>query len=838
MSIKKHRAVLEKQFSNGALSGLNFARGLCAAQDRLVRHLCAKSTLPFSVLAVGGYGRGLLAPHSDIDLVFLVHNTRKTVDPKAVEPVLHPLWDLGFRVSCAVRTPRECHRLARSDLTIRTSLLEARLVWGEGDPFEKMMRTLFARLPVRAFVAARLAARKTAQSRYHVEPDIKDGTGGLRDLDTLGWICKAVAGTSQLKKNPLLSAREQRQFYRFLGFLWTVRCHLHFLAGRGEEILSFALQPELAACFGQPSTPAGVEAVMRRYFVTARGVGGLMQAGLAALEKKNLAPKKRSGRLIPRLWRRRHTRFMLFGGFLNISSPNVFRRPLCLLEFFHAGCVQQLELHPDALRRVRANVWRVSQKVRQNPQACRLFLEILTARQGSEHVLRAMSETGFLERFFPPFKQVIALTQLNRYHHYTVDEHLVRAVGCFNEMERGGGDSFTSVVAAKISDRAVLYLGIFLHDVAKNSPHDHSEAGARIAWRFSRRLGLDVFRAQTVRWLVAHHLLMSHTAQTRDLNDPKTVEDFAATVQDLTRLRLLYLLTEADMRAVGPGTWTAWKARLLRQLFASTAQFLQAPRQAPARQAPARQAPARQAPARHAPSRLVQRYKDFCKAHPTSSPPPLDSWSPSYWLSFDVPTLVRHARTKISVEGFGLQLHPDPLRGASALTLKAYDHPGLFFRLAGACAVLRLNVVEARLFTARDGTVLDVLWVQNEAGLLVETLRFKKIHTVIGQFITGVCARPPNFPAPPGEAPPKILISNTASHTHTVIEVRGTDRRGLLYAIARCFFEAALNVSSAQVATFGDRVVDVFYVQDLLGKKLEPFRQERVCAQLTRALTP
>ena len=552
-ALTARRGVLEKRFCSGALSGLGFARGLSAAQDHFVRRLCrAQGSLPFSVLAVGGYGRGLLAPHSDVDLLFLVDG-RGPLQPN-VEAILHPLWDLGFQATPAVRTARTCLSLAREDLTIRTSLLDGRLLWGEEAAFARLMRRLMRRLVQRlerrAFVAARLAARAQPTSRYLVEPDVKEGKGGLRDLDTLGWIAKAMAKTWHPggDLSVLLTPLEQRQFQQCLGFLWTVRAHLHVLAGRGEEILSFDLQPSFARALGAGDSPQGVEKVMRRYFLTTRQVGALLRSGCAALERKRtLRPRRWAWPT----WSKRPPGFCVDRGRLTVTSPQVFKAPLRLLEFFHVACVRELRLHPVALRYIRLNLWRLTPKVRRQPQAGRVFLEILTARQGPERILRAMNETGLLGRFFPPFGRVVALMQFNRYHHYTVDEHLLRAVGCLSQMERGEGDSFTTSLAADVSDRAVLYLSVFVHDIAKGRDGDHSQVGARLAVRFARRLGLDASQAATVSWLVAHHLLMSRVSQTRDLNDPKTVEDFVDQIQDVTRLRLLYLLTEADMRAVG-----------------------------------------------------------------------------------------------------------------------------------------------------------------------------------------------------------------------------------------------------------------------------------------------
>src|SRR5271157_4048725 len=529
---------------------------LPAALDLAARWLApppAGAALP-TIVAVGGYGRGMLAPGSDIDLLFLLPDKPTPAVEKIVEALLYVLWDLKQKVGHATRTIDECLKQARGDMTVRTTLIEARLVTGD----KKLFQTLQTRFDkeivaktAQEFVAAKLAerearVRRAGASRYLVEPNVKEGKGGLRDLNTLFWISKyvyRVSNPNELIAAGVFSPREFALFRRCEEFLWSVRCRLHFLAGRAEERLSFDVQRAIARQLGY-STRAGqadVERFMKHYFLVAKDVGDLTAIVCAALEERQTKPTPVFDRLIRRL-RRRRTRaiaeaedFRVDNDRINVVKADAFERdPVNLIRIFWIADRSNLPIHPDAARLVTQSLKRIDGRLREDPEANRLFLEILTSRHVPEATLRRMNEAGVLGRFIPDFGRVVGMIQFSMYHHYTVDEHLLRTVGALSAIEAGRlkeDNPLASEVFHKIEHRTELYLAAFLHDIAKGRPSDHSLTGAEVARNLCPRLGLSHANTERVAWLVEQHLIMSNMAQGRDLSDPRTAEALAAIVQ-------------------------------------------------------------------------------------------------------------------------------------------------------------------------------------------------------------------------------------------------------------------------------------------------------------------
>ncbi|HVT55090.1 MAG TPA: [protein-PII] uridylyltransferase, partial [Xanthobacteraceae bacterium] len=545
-----------------------------------------------AVVAVGGYGRGLLAPGSDIDLLFILPYKQTAWGESVAEAILYALWDMGLKVGHATRSVDECIRHARADMTIRTTVLEARLITGDESLYNELTAR-FDREIVQGtaadFVAAKLAERderhkRAGQSRYLVEPNVKDGKGGLRDLHTLFWIAKyvyCVRSLHELVEKGVFTKAEYELFLRCGDFLWSVRCNLHFLTGRAEERLNFDVQQEMAMRLGYTEHPGlrDVERFMKHYFLVAKDVGDLTAILCAALEEIHAKIAPRLARAFVRLTRR-HARpikgapgFVIDNGRLNIVGEKVFERdPVNLIRMFHIADREDLDFHPDALRLTHRSLSLIDAELRDDKEANKLFLEILASRNAPEIVLRKMNETGVLGRFVPEFGRVVAMMQFNLYHHYTVDEHLLRCIGVLSEIERGTNpeNGLANELMKTIKNRTILYVSLFLHDIAKGRPEDHSIAGAKVARKLCPRFGLSPQETETVSWLIEYHLTMSTVAQSRDLSDRKTIEDFAAIVQNLERLKLLLVLTTADIRAVGPGVWNGWKAQLLRNLYYET----------------------------------------------------------------------------------------------------------------------------------------------------------------------------------------------------------------------------------------------------------------------------
>ena len=796
-----------------------------------------------AVIATGGYGRGLMAPGSDIDLLFLLPYKQTAWGESVAEAILYCLWDMGLKVGHATRSVDECIRQAKADMTIRTAMLEARFILGDQKLFDELVQR-FDKQVVQGtgpeFVTAKLNERedrhkRVGQSRYLVEPNVKDGKGGLRDLHTLFWIAKyvyRVRDVEELKDKGVFDAEELKLFQRCEDFLWSVRCNMHFLMGRAEERLSFDIQREIAIRLGYTEHPGmkDVERFMKHYFLVAKDVGDLTAILCAALEDQQAKPAPVLSRMMAKLRPRgrqplRETPdFVDDNSRLTIADPDVFSRdPINLIRMFRLAQKHEIVLHPDALRAATKSLRLIDNAVRESPEANRLFLEILTSPD-AEIILRRMNETGVLGRFVRSFGKIVAMMQFNMYHHYTVDEHLLRCIGVLAEIERGTNEEFVLAndLMKKIlpEHRTLLYVAMFLHDIAKGRPEDHSTAGAKVARRLCPRFGLSAADTDTVAWLVEQHLVMSTVAQSRDLSDRKTTENFAAVVQSLERMKLLTILTTADIRAVGPGVWNGWKAQLLRTLYyetepALTGGFSEVNRAQRVAMAQAE---------------LRGELKDW-------RPEAIDAYIarhyPAYWLKVDLPHRVAHARFVQSAEQSAKSLATthafDPTRGVTELTVLAPDHPWLLSILAGACATAGANIVDAQIFTTTDGRALDTISVSREFEQPEdEARRAQRIADTIEKALKGalrlpeVMARrgPPKGRLKAFAIEPDVTINNQWSNRYTVIEVTGLDRPGLLYELTATLSKLSLNITSAHVATFGERVVDVFYVTDLLGAKL------------------
>ena len=586
--------------------GRRCAERLCRMEDEIIRILfefARKHLYPsdnpseaerMAVVATGGYGRGLQAPGSDIDLLFVLPYKQTAWGESIAEAILYCLWDMGLKVGHATRSIDECIRQSKADITIRTAILEARFLLGDQKLFDELVTRFddeVVRNTAAEFVAAKLAEReerirRAGQSRYLVEPNVKDGKGGLRDLHTLFWIAKyvyRVRHASELIKCGVFDKGEYQLFRRCENFLWSVRCHMHFVTGRAEERLSFDIQREIAVRLGYTSHPGlrDVERFMKHYFLIAKDVGDLTAILCAELEDSHAKSVPVLSRVMSRLRPVKRKKlagnddFEIENNRITLARANAFKRdPVNLIRIFHLAQKHNLAFHPDAMRAMTRSLKLIDADLREDKEANKLFLDILTSKNDPETVLRRMNEAGVLGKFVPAFGKIVAMMQFNMYHHYTVDEHLLRCIGVLEEIERGDADDtkLANELIQKIqpNHRAVLYVTMFLHDIAKGRPEDHSIAGARVAKRFCPRLGFSQGDTNLVAWLIEHHLLMSSVAQSRDLSDRKTIENFAAVVQSAERLKLLTILTTADIKAVGPGVWNGWKAQLVRTLYYET----------------------------------------------------------------------------------------------------------------------------------------------------------------------------------------------------------------------------------------------------------------------------
>jgi [protein-PII] uridylyltransferase len=848
------------------------AEGLSAFQDALIKlaydfvtnHVyyakVPSAAERMAIVAQGGYGRGMLAPGSDIDLLFLLPYKQTAWGESVAEYMLYLLWDLGFKVGHATRTIDQCVRLSHADMTIRTALLDARLVLGDEALFAEFQRRFRKDVlegNARPFIDAKLEEQnarhaRAGASRYLVEPNIKDGKGGLRDLHTLHWLAKHIypdKAEEEFVEAGVFTPGEYRSFRRCESFLWTVRCHLHFLTGRPEERLSFDLQQQMAERLGYRSHSGlrAVERFMKHYFLVAKEVGELTRIVCSALEMKQLKSLPTLGTLLaPFAWRkraklRRTSDFRIENGRINAAGPDVFAKdPVNFIRLFAFADEQQAALAPQVLRLVRSNLRLIDDTLRSNPAANRLFLRLLTDARDPEGALRSMNEAGVLGHFIPDFGRVVSMMQFNMYHHFTVDEHLLRMLGFLSDIERGRyalEHPVSTEIIRTIDNRRALYVAALLHDIAKGRQDDHSQVGAKIAHELGPRLGLTPSETETAAWLVEHHLVMSTFAQSRDLNDPKTIRDFADLVQSRERLKLLLVLTVADLRAVGPGVWTGWKGQLLRTLYFETEPLLGGGHTTLTRSERVSQA---QAALRERLSDWPEReFESFIHRH-----------APSYWLRTDIDTIAEHAKVLRAAEAEGKSLvthiSTDAFRGVTEITLLAPNHPRLLAMVAGACAGAGANIVDAQISTTRDGMALDTIHLEREFDRGEdEERRAKKIGAIIEKLLRGevrlaelvASKKKPRPRLSAFSVEPQVIIDNTLSDALTVIEVNGLDRPGFLYDVTREISDLNLDIASAHIATFGEKAVDVFYVTDLTGKKItSTSRESAIRERLMKAL--
>src|SRR6516164_4415628 len=724
------RAEIRRRFE-GIGDGAAAVREQCFLMDQLIRalfDLVTQSIYPLpnptsserlAIVAVGGYGRGELAPYSDVDLLFLLPYKRTPHTEQVVEYLLYLLWDLSLKIGHSTRSVEECLRQAKTDLTIRTGLLEARYLWGEQALFSELRKRFDSDIvkgSAAQFVEAKLTERderhkRVGDSRYQLEPNVKEGKGGLRDLHTLFWIAKYIYRTDDVGKLVelgVLSAEESQRFNRAQSFLWTVRCHLHHLAERAEERLTFDLQTEIGRRMGYTDHAGsrGVERFMKRYFLVAKDVGDLTRIFCAILE----AEQEKKRRLSWMRWssnRRALGGFVVDGERLAVPSEDFFEKdPVALLRLFHVAQEHDLDIHPRALRAASQSLRLINRQLREDPQANRLFLEILTSRKDPETALRRMNEAGIFGRFIPEFGRVVAQMQYDMYHHYTVDEHTLFAIGILHKIESGALKEelpLATQLAETILSRRALYLAVMVHDIAKGRGGDHSVIGEQIALKLGPRLGLEAEETETVAWLVRWHLLMSSTAFKFDIGDPQTIRNFVERVQSPERLKLLLVLTVADIRAVGPKVWNGWKAALLRELYQRAIEVISG--------GLIEEGPVSRTAAAQTAVRLL--LPDFSEAEFATF---VSRGYSFYWLSFDPETHSRHARLMREAEASGAPLtvekRIDLQRSVTEITLYTGDHPGLFSRIAGALAVSGANIVDAKIMTMSNGMALDTFWVQ------------------------------------------------------------------------------------------------------------------------------
>lgn len=799
-----------------------------------------------AVLAVGGYGRGEMAPFSDVDLLFLTPYKITAWAENAIESTLYILWDLKLKVGHSSRTVQDCIRLGTEDFTIRTAMLEHRFLLGDAAlaaTFDDRLRAdLFAGTE-REFIEAKLAERDARHQRqgqrYVVEPNVKEAKGGLRDLQSLFWIGKyihKVQDAADLVPLGLFTREEFRSFVAAEDFLWATRCHLHLLSNRPTDQLTFDMQASVAEAMGYEDKAGrrAVELFMQAYFRHATEVGELTRIFLTKLEATHIKAEP----LLERLFKRRPSvkpGYQVIHNRIAIADEKAFLSDkVNLLRLFEEALRTGMLIHPDAMRLVKSNLKLIDDELRNTPEARRIFLDLLLKHGNPERALRRMNELGVLSTFIPEFEHIVAMMQFNMYHSYTVDEHIIQCVAQLAMIEKGELIEDLPVASSILQDgvnRKVLYVALLLHDIGKGRVEDHSILGAQMARKIAPRLGLKQDEVDTVEWLVRYHLLMSDMAQKRDIADPRTVRDFAKAVQTVKRLDLLCVLTVCDIRGVGPSTWNNWKAVLIRALYRQTRRALEDGMEALNRENRGTEA---KKMLRVALSDWPRKDLQVETARHYSS----------YWQGLHVTAHVVFAGLlrDIGENEILMDLHPDEDRDATRACFVMPDHPGIFARMTGALALVGANVVDARSYTTKDGFVTDAFWIQDSDGNPYDAARLPRLRkmierTLAGEVVTQVAIRDRDRVKKREKAfrvPTHITFDNEGSDIYTIIEVDTRDRPGLLHDLTSTLAASNVYIANAVIATYGEQVVDTFYVKDMFGLKYYSESKQRTLEKRLR----
>ncbi len=865
----------EGLFEHGRLGGLEMARLIAAIHDEIIMALydftvthVIRAENPtkaerMSLCAVGGYGRGEMAPKSDVDLLFLTPTKKGSAHTESVtEYMLYMLWDLGLKVGHATRTVEQCIKLAKEDQTILTALLDLRFLAGDealAQTLYKKFRKDITRGRGRGYIAGKLEERdarhtRDGNSRYVIEPNIKEGKGGLRDLHVLYWIARYLDKEGKITDPQrasdyvdmgLFDEQAATRFVRAADFLWRARIWLHHLTGRATETLSFDKQVLLARKMGHAggAVEVAVERFMREYFINAKEVGALTRIACAKLEaEKSILLPKGLDTLLPGSRRNlKNPAFVLDHGRLMFADPMQIRDdPSIILQLFETAGRRNLDIHPDAFSAIdyRRNV--IDAEFRRNPANSQIFQKLLLSAKAPYATLKIMNEADVLGRYLTEFGGIVGRTQFNMHHAFTVDEHTLRLVFYLDDLRQDRmreANPIISDIVQGFDDQQMLimYLACLLHDTGKGQG-DQCIEGAQLARRACRRLGMSSDVTNTVAWLVRHHLDMSETAQRRDISDPDTIAAFGELVGSIERLKLLAVLTVIDIHAVGPGVWNDWKAVLLRGLYQNTEGFLEGRTDL--------------VPAAKARS-IEEQIRDRLSPDMLKKIDPIISDLPdNYWLNFDMADLMRHMRfydgLVVTGDDTAVQTRHNKTRNVTELWVATKDRKGLFADLTLAISSCGASICGARLHTGEQGQVMDVFYLHGIDGLafgvasnhVLETLRRRAREAVMGQTDDLTIPKPLKSKRA-GAIPVKTAVRFPSDvDSSGIIEVEGRDRPGLLGALAGVIRDEGLDIRSAHIEVVGTTAIDAFYLRDLPGGTFTESQKKSLKAALMNALEP
>ncbi|MBI5343287.1 MAG: [protein-PII] uridylyltransferase [Deltaproteobacteria bacterium] len=828
---------------------------LLALHDRAHRRfLSAAPDLKYklAVVAVGGYGRRELCPKSDIDLLFLHSYKVDRYVEAMTEWMLYPLWDLGLDVGHSVRNVKETVRMAAMDDSIRTALLDYRFIAGS-EPFfrdsEKDLEKFLFYADADKFIEKKIAEMRARHAKYGstvyvLEPNVKEGRGGLRDLHTAIWTARVkykCDNLVDLRNKGVLSSQTIRAIRHVLSWLLRLRNGLHYLTGKKTDVLTFEIQEQMAELFGYRTHGKhyGVERFMRSYY-------------MHALSSARLADEllEEVGRFLPEGGRKLFLPFrrktvsgegILYRGKLNLRDSALFQKdPVGIMEFFRTMQKTHSALSVQARLQIQRALPMVGREFREDPRAGRLFLEILSDPHGLRETLLSMNECRFLGRYFPEFAPLYSKVQRDIYHVYTVDIHSIRAASVFSEMENAAARTREEEellrIYRSVPRRDLLNLSILIHDIGKGKGHGHSQIGAEIAGRIGPRMGLTESETADIVFLVENHLLMAHTSQRRDLHDIELILWFADAVGSPFRLDVLYLLTYADLREVGPEVWTQWKAMLLAELYDKAKNVLETGKLKRVYE--------------ERPLQRREQVREWLAAFPRAEVDRyLSRFDDRYFLGTPDKCFADHLRLLSGFDGAVPMIESVDYKdsGASELIIVWNDQRGLFAKIAGTLSVNGINILNASISTSIDGVALDVFYVtymgrslagdakkdrilQDLSAVLrgETTVEQLQADRKIARFVRDKVAK---------YRPTRVVFDNSVSSRYTVVDIFTYDRIGLLYDITRTLTGLGIDIALSKISTKADQVADVFYLTDRgLGKIVDEARLEQIRAALLEAI--
>jgi len=858
--LEYHRDRIREKHRSGA-SGRTIVGCLTSFHDTLLRNLfrSVSADMPendpgsCALIALGGYGRAELNPGSDIDIMFFLSGKEKQFAENVSERMLYLMWDIGLEVGYSVRNPKDCLDMADRDITARTALLDSRFLVGNESLYQEYEKTVLQWVMTKntqAYIREKLEEnsrrlQKYGSTVYLLEPNIKEGEGGLRDLQTAIWVARVKFKARSLQDlviKGVINEREGREFEDAFDYLWKIRNELHYLSNSKNEQIHFDQQEKIAQFLGyhdNRQAPA-VEQFMQEYYSHATFVEHISASLITRATKEN----ETGNRILGYLTRRAvEEGFYVLRGELWTTDPELFaREPGLMMRAFLLAQRQSVRLSLPVKTQIRQNLDRINDRIRRSKVMADGFLEILRYRENLSQTLRDMHHLQFLNHFLPEFERIFCKVQHDAYHIYTVDVHSIFAVDEILKLWRGAyaePKPLLTKVANDIEKRELLLLAVLFHDIGKGEGKDHCNTGAALVRTIARRLGLNREDSGRLEFLVRHHLEMAHIAQRRDLHDEKLIADFAQTMQMTETLKMLYLLTFADIKAVGPDVWTEWKARLLEELYHKAFGMLERGDFRLEGRSERIRNRKRKVVAKLAEEFGDKRVRDTLKPMGTR-----------YLVANRSSDMIEHLRLFFSRHGETLALKVEHVEEGeyTQVTISTLDIPGLFSKITGILAANGINILGAQIYTHSDGEALDILQVRGTTGDLVrDQVKWERVKEELGAAIEGRIRvedlfrkrQAPSFlkgPVRP-QLPARVEVDNQVSTDHSVIDIYAHDRVGLLYEITKTLKELGLYIGVSKISTKVDQIADTFYVQDIFGQKVsDALKIEEIIKSLSRVL--